>query len=346
MMKYWFGIVLFCFVSCIDQLDVGTEDALRVLVVEGSISTLPGPHYILLSKSAQYGDSFVDFSRKETDAFVRIRDQVGGQVVLQEVEDGTYATPASFRAKVGSSYSIVIETSDGTQYASSPEKVEQAPKIDSLISRYRRLPSLADNLFDHGIEVYSVFKDDPEKQDFYLFKNNGTYLVETYPELYQFNPPEGRPIPAPKDCCKICWVDEESADDEIRITSDRDFNGNTTTQLTSFIIDDGGRYDDKYLIRVFQNSITKEAFQFFELLESQLSISGDLFDPPPATLRGNIINITEPEDPVIGYFYASDVAVDSLFLERSELQDPYLDFEYWDDCRTLDQSTTKRPRYW
>ena len=347
MRKYHLFILSFCLFSCVDQLDVATDDALRVLVVEGSISTLPGPHYVYLSRSAQYGDSFVDFSRPESRAFVRIRDEAGGQVVLTEEEDGRYATPRGFRAKVGSSYSIVIETANGEQYASIPETVPQAPIIESLMVQYKRLPAIDDSFFDHGLEVYSVFQDDPSTQNFYLYRNRGTYLVETSPELHVIVPALGGPaIPAPKDCCRTCWVEENDGDNELRVTSDLDFNGNLTSQLAGFIIDDGARFDDKYMIRVYQRSITKEAFQFFNLLNSQLSISGNLFDPPPATLRGNIINIDQPESPVIGYFYASDTAVDSVFLERDLLQDPYLDFEYWDDCRTLERATTKRPSYW
>ena len=282
-MKYLFVLTLLLGVSCIDQIDIQTEDSLRVLVVEGSISTSPGPHEIKLSRSAQFGDIFVDFSRPESRAFVRIRDEGGSQVTLEEQSEGVYTTPPNFRAEQGSSYSLVINTANGEQFVSIPEEVPEAPLIDSLIAVYKRLPSVDDFLFDHGVEVYSVFRDDPDQQNFYLYKNSGTFLIETSPELHVFNPPEGRPVPDPKDCCSICWVDEINGDTELRVLDDMEFNGNNVTQLASFIIDDGARYDDKYLIRIEQHAISKEAFQFFELLNSQLSISGNLFDPPPAT---------------------------------------------------------------
>ena len=75
-------------------------------------------------------------------------------------------------------------------------------------------------------------------------------------------------------------------------------------------------------MRVEQHSLTTEAYQFFKLLKDQASINGDIFDPPPATLRGNMINLTDPDENVIGYFRASDVAIDSMFLTRDMLVEP------------------------
>ena len=151
---------------------------------------------------------------------------------------------------------------------------------------------------------------------------------------------------APKDCCSVCYVEESAGDPNLRVLTDREFNGNSTAQLAAFIIDDGAKYSDKYLIRIHQNSLSADAFRFFELLNNQLSIGGNLFDPPPATLRGNMINTDEPNSPVIGYFYASQVATDSIFLDRVMLENPYLNFRYIDDCRTIENSTTERPDYW
>lgn len=338
-------LVLFM-VSCIDDLNIATEETLRVLVVEGGITTEPGPHYIYLSKSAKYGTVFEDFSKKVSRAFVRIRDQKGNQIILSETDAGTYETPRSFKAEVGSSYSLVIETTNGESYSSIPEEVIEVPQIESLSLNYKRLPSISENLFDHGIEVYSNFQDNSDRQDYLMYRNSGLFLVQTQPENFIVVNGNGNEIPAPKDCCSVCYVSETNGDSELRVLSDQDFNGNNTSQLASFILDDGARYVDKYMIRIHQHSLTSEAYRFFDLLKNQLSIGGNLFDPPPATLRGNMININEPQSPVIGYFFASDVSSDSIFLNRELLDSPYLDLRYADDCRTIKNSTTERPSFW
>jgi hypothetical protein len=103
---------------------------------------------------------------------------------------------------------------------------------------------------------------------------------------------------------------------------------------------------DTYQVTIQQLSISKGAYQFFNLLRSQKSINGDIFDPPPATIRGNIINLDNPESNVIGYFYASDVKELSHFIERSELTGVGSTDQINDDCRVLRGASTLKPPDW
>ena len=95
-----------------------------------------------------------------------------------------------------------------------------------------------------------------------------------------------------------------------------------------------------------QLSITKETYAFLNLLNNQLSIDGDIFDPPPATIRGNMINLDNPEENVIGYFYVSDVSADSVFIDKSVLEENQPMLQINDDCRILPNSTTEKPDFW
>ncbi|HHM21744.1 MAG TPA: DUF4249 family protein, partial [Bacteroidetes bacterium] len=45
--------LIFIFSACIDELNIETDEAQRLLVVEGFIDTNPGPHRIKLSRSAK-----------------------------------------------------------------------------------------------------------------------------------------------------------------------------------------------------------------------------------------------------------------------------------------------------
>ena len=54
-------------VSYIDELNVESLEDQNLLVVEGYINTNYGPHEILLSKSAKYGNIFEGFIQKEAE---------------------------------------------------------------------------------------------------------------------------------------------------------------------------------------------------------------------------------------------------------------------------------------
>ncbi len=327
--------------SCIEPLDITTEEDKRILVVEGNITTQFGPHTVRVSESTKYGSIFDGFSKKIENAQVSVRDNMGNVVNLAEVDKGVYQTPSDFRAVAGRSYSLLIFTRQGRSYSSLPDKVQKVPALDSISVVFKKIPTATEK-FRSGLEVRAHFRDPEETTNFYMWKNTGTYLRSSNPELYR-DPETG--VLMPKECCSRCWI-SETGDEFIRLYKDNNTNGGNIVVPVAFIEDDGGRFTDKYLIRIEQASISKEAFQFFDLLQEQLDISGNIFDPPPATIRGNMIDLDFPGQPVIGFFRASDVAIDSLFLLRDFLDEFQKSIQINDDCRLLQGATAETPSFW
>jgi len=346
--KYYISIfILILLIGCIDPIAVDIQQEKKILVVEGYISTGPGPHRINLSKSAKFGDIFTGVIRPEEGADVWVRDNEGKVTLLSESNPGVYETPVGWKAILGNSYTLNVVTNVGVRYTSLAEKVIPVAPIDSLILNFKKFPSTDPNDFVSGVEVFARFKDPPETRDFYTWRNNGTFIIETHPELFTIrNVFQGTPVPAPKECCSICWVNELNADLSIKILDDDNTNGMENTQLAAFIPDNGVRLSDKYMAVIQQLSITKEAHAFFNLLNKQLSINGDIFDPPPATIRGNMINLDNPEENVIGYFYASDASIDTVFIDHDILEESQPIQQINDDCRVLPNSTTEKPSFW
>jgi Domain of unknown function (DUF4249) len=338
--------------SCIDPLDIIIDKEVNILIVEGAITTQPGPHYIRLSRSAKYGSIFDGFIRPVKRAKVIIRDSDGNNFQLSEwvdaagIGNGTYSTPYGFLPAIGKSYTLLITASDGAEYISLPETIIKASEILKLSAEFRSIPRVNDAP-QTGLDVYATFQDNPERQNFYMWKNTGTYQINTFPENYVRPALDGGlDIPDPKDCCRTCWVAERSADRSLQLLRDNNVNGNIVKDQAAFIEDDGNRFDDKYLVRIEQHTLSREAYQFFSLLKNQIGINGDIFDPPPATLRGNMINLTNPDENVIGYFRASDVSVDSMFLTQGMLLAPGTLNTINDDCRQFKGGTTVKPSYW
>ena len=340
-------ILLTLIYGCIDPIELDISEELRILVVEGFISTGPGPHRIKLSKSGKYGDLYKSVIRNEERADIWIRDNDGNVTFLTEVSPGTYFTPDDWRAELHKSYTLNIITGAGTQYTSTPETIVPVAPIDSLILQFKKIPTADPATFISGVEVFARFQDPPDSRDFYIWRNNGTYIIETHPELFTIRPFfGGPPIPAPKDCCSICWIFEFNADFSIKILNDKNSNGTINTELAAFIPDNGLRFYSKYMAVIHQLSISSEAHAFFDLLEKQLSIDGDIFDPPPATILGNMINLDRQEENVIGYFHASDVSIDTIFIERSVFDDFQNARKINDDCRVLRLATVDKPDFW
>jgi len=340
------AILFLIFPSCVDELDVTTSREIKNLVIEGYITTAPGPHEIIISRSAKYGSVFEGFNRRESLATVRIRNSKGEQIFLEERDPGSYFTPEGWHAEVGESYTLLISTRTGARYNSIPEKVIKAPPIEDLEIRYKEQASASEVLFEYGVEVYATFNDPPDEQNFYLWRNNGTYKLESFPQDHVRVNFFGETIPDPLPCCDECWVTEPDGDPNLRIFKDFNFDGISNTQLVAFIKDDGFKYREKYYIRIEQLAISKPTYEFFNLINEQLSITGGIFDPPPSEIKGNILNLDEPDVEAIGYFFAADVSTKEMFLSRDLIREFRIEEKLNDDCRVITGASTIRPNYW
>ncbi len=343
------SLLIFNF-SCVDQIDVDTPVSNPILVIEGHIGTIPNSYEIKLSKTARYGNAAIGFVAAETRAEVVIRDSDGETTFLTEQNDGSYFTPNNFSADLSKTYTLLITTAQGEKYTSIPEKAVEGPEIQELQVNYKEKPFI-NNIGElenaTGFEVYVKFEDNATENNIYFISYRGTYFITTQPEDFTIvnTGPGPRLIPAPKDCCAECFI-HENPQANFKLTNDDFYNGQNTTQFVGFIENDGLRFQDKYFIIVSLRTITPEAFSFYKKIRQQLDLSGDIFDPPPSTVQGNIYNETNPSENVIGYFSVSDLKTDSLFLNKTELQTTVLDRRIPDDCRVLKNATTVKPIYW
>jgi hypothetical protein len=343
-------ILLLLPLACIDPYKIEIPQGEQLLTVDGFITTDPGPHFIKLTRSDTYGSVFEGLIRPEIRATVAIRDSEGSVVFLQETEqNGVYATPKDFRTQVGLSYSLQIELQNGKFYASLPERVESVPPIDSLSYRSVRFET-EDRLENtSGAQVFVHFKDPSDQSNFYYWRRgSSTYELIANPELHTFPPdhPTNPRGPDPKDCCATCFIGDDSRIQRFSIASDIDFNGLSQKVPVIFIEDDGLRFKSTYRTEIQQIGISSQAHRFLRLIEQQTSLSGSVFDPPPANIRGNIISLDNPDEVVLGYFIAGSVNTEQIYIRKENLQFLQTPRIIPDDCLTVPGATLQPPSDW
>ena len=70
------------------------------------------------------------------------------------------------------------------------------------------------------------------------------------------------------------------------------------------------------LVVVQQMSISPEIYGLNKLLESQSSATGSLADTPAASIIGNIKNLTNSEERIVGYFGLADLKTNRYWMVR------------------------------
>jgi len=107
--------------------------------------------------------------------------------------------------------------------------------------------------------------------------------------------------------------------------------------------------------------MTERVYTFWETVKTQAESGSSIFAPPPSPIPGNIFNINDNTEAVLGIFQVSAVRQQRFFLPRAEVParpgGPPSGFgecgpgveelpEYCYDCRLIRGATTERPPYW
>jgi hypothetical protein len=79
------------------------------------------------------------------------------------------------------------------------------------------------------------------------------------------------------------------------------------------------KVENKYSILVRQCAISKEAYQFYQTLLKNTEQLGSIFDAQPSQITGNIHNINDKTEPVIGYVIATNVQTKRVYVKHADL---------------------------
>ncbi len=346
MLKRLIYLALFLPVACIEPYKVEVPEGEQLLTVEGLIHTGPGPHAVSLSRSATYGSNYEGLIRPIIGATVVVRDNEGRVVFLEEGGDprGRYFTPSDFRAEIGKSYTLQIQTAEGKVYTSLPERVESAPAIENITLKTVKIAVEGRENPRSGVQLIAELNDPADQSNFYFWRVGPiVHVLETRPDLYTIREPR---TPAPKDCCEVCYRTETTGNQSLFIAQDDGFNGLSTRIPAAFIEDNGIRLVNKMRVDLKQYAVSQEAYRFLRLVKQQAEISGSIFDPPPATIRGNMISLDSPDEVVLGYFIAAGESSKRIYVDKNDLTFHQIKVTIPDDCRTMDNATLDPPADW
>jgi hypothetical protein len=284
-----------------------------------------GPHKVRLYMSADKltGSYFIPVTK----AKVYFLDEKGIREDLTEVTatKGTYLSSTKFAGKVGGSYTLNIETSDGKKYQSTQETMKAAPEIENLITRFEIQDNYAKgDARRAGFNIYLDFQDPATVGDNYQWSwkhYERANICETcVGGSYDFNKntcvmPK---IPSEKTlsykCDGDCWDITLSTD--LNILSDSYLNGQRITgKMVARIPFDG---ISPYYLQLEQRAITANSYNYYQTLKTQTQNNGTLFDVPAETrFSFNIKSLTNSQEKILGVFDVFSVRKKIFYIDRA-----------------------------
>ncbi len=337
-------LVLLLMVSCIDPLDFRSSEQGEHLVVEGSFTNDPSLNYVRLSYSKPYADPYTQFV---LDAEVYVTSAEGERYrFANDGDDGNYfpVQPLEAAGVVGHTYTLHIEV-NGKAYESSPITLKKPVPIDSVRfevdEQVYSFPGYKERKVWPGYSVQVGYQDPADEKNFLRWTFSSQYEVSTQPRDY-LDSLTG--LPKPKDCCARCFLTERL--NKFKVVTDRLTNGQQVINQEVLFIPFYRYLSKKHKLTVYQHTITEEAYEFFRIMEQQKEATGTVFDPPPAEVHGNVYNVNDEDEQVVGYFDASTVSKQEITILSEEIDYPVPEFRWPDDCRALPGATTEIPKDW
>jgi hypothetical protein len=136
-----------------------------------------------------------------------------------------------------------------------------------------------------------------------------------------------------------CYIVQNADPQRVALFNGGEVAASTLSSIlvTSRIIDYS--FFTRHYFTTYQSSLTREAHDYWNKVNVLANQVGSIFDTPPAEISGNLSNINDKSEKVLGYFQATNQIYDRFFVLRSDLPFPIL----WQDCKYFDPAFNDYP---
>lgn len=268
----------------------------------------------------------------ETKAAVYLEEEAGMRTLLREAPTGTYTSPA-LTLSPAKRYRLHLTTLAGQEYASDYVPAKITPGIDDLSSRAE----------SNGLNIRLSTHDPANATRFYRWD---------YAETWEINPIY-RPqveyragtldfpdisVPYPTKCWGMAPSTTVLLSNTTPLSQDV-----VTDRLLRLLPPSSERLNTRYSILVQQYALTREEFEYWELLRKNTESIGSLFDAQPVQLTGNVHCLSAPAEPALGFVGAHSVVEKRLFVARRELPQAWLTPTGYEACYPPDSVWLNKP---
>jgi hypothetical protein len=350
--------------GCLDPLNVPLRETPPVVVVDGLLTDEPGIQTVKLFYSTGL-DKTIKRPIEINNAKVEIIDDLVHIETLFQTASGVYQTQGNkFYARQERTYKLRITMANQHVYESAFQKLNPAGDIDRIYQSFESEGLVSNNGSPQDIlNLYIDAHGVEGAPNLFRWRWSYVYEVKTFPELrMKF---EGlKRVPDPEICsgyvrsgdgiakesectCCVCWsynYSNTSVVSEKNFSHDGVFNKINVGQILVTSM----KFYDKLYIEVEQLSLADEAFKFWKLVEAQQKATGNLFQPNSVKIRGNMYNVSEPNEEVLGIFAVSGIRRKSIFIDRTAI--PYvldlIDTIGYDCRKAFINATIEKPPFW
>ena len=275
---------------------------------------------------------------------VIISDDLGNIFQLEELNPGEYRVWIDQEyLNVGISYKIDITTPSGIEISSDYDIMPNCADIDSVYYIREDISTTNPDKPIQGIQFYTNFSGSNHHSQYYKYTIEETWEYHArYPKMWLL---EGHyfdeiftEIDPPDYSTYTCW--QTKMVPEVFVLSTNNLSENTYSKFPlHYVKSTTEKLAYGYSILIKQYALSEPAYYYWTKIKNNIINDGGLYGKQPELIKGNLFNLTNPNQEVLGYFFASSIKTKRTFIETIE----NLELTYTDMC---DEHLLAKPALW
>jgi len=325
-----YATLICCLSGCVSPFEpVGLKDRAGILVVDGMI--LETGTFVKLSRTVKTEEDLSVANFEDVhDAIIHVIDEeekiiavAEKQIIDGKINPGVYVVNHDISFIDGVKYALDMQVA-GKKYRSSFVTPVHTPEIDEVSYQIND---------DYSIDIFVSTHDPENKTNYFRWAFDETWEIRSYLfQAFRYDTiKETFSIPQYLwgENTHYCWKSDYS--NSLVLASSAKLSDVLIKNHKIHTLKPGNsRYSYLYSILVKQYGLDNDAYLYFENLHRNMDESGSLFAPQPTEIASNIQCLSNPDETVIGYIFASKVTTSRLFIPMERLDLYFYEDRY--DC--------------
>lgn len=299
--------------ACVDEFTPKLKDTSPLLVIDGSIILGLEVQKVYVSRTTTLENpEFIPVSQCE----VKVIDKMGQEFTFQETISGLYECEIPEQSlAINREYQLYVKT-QSNEYISEFEPILESSPVDSVYY-LSESNQTSGTQYDNGLQFYTDLKAPEGATTNYRWVLEETWEINTGNDIDGYwnknatEVPEYAPI---KDTLNVCWSTSRINDIYTSSTQNLSINEKKKIPL-NYLPGTDPKSKIMYSVLVKQYALSDESYQYWSQNQTASGSSGGLYQQQPSQSKSNIHNINNPEEVVLGFFWASSYSEKRIFYD-------------------------------
>lgn len=300
--------IFFMLTSCIERFYMNGDSSnfIPEIVIEGTVKTDETMQEIVVSQTSSPENPQFD---PISECNVKVENDSGGEFMFSETgQAGHYSGYIPVNHLVnGARFRLSVMTPEGKQYYSRYEEVTPCPPVGAICYDVESRQTSDPDVTEDGAQFYLDLDAPGNYGNYYRWTLEETYEYHSTWPITRYMDDTGDHTLSKADYSFFTCYKTEDIND-IFILSTQGLSQNSYQKYPlNFVNDHTQRLMYRYSLLVKQYSMSASAYNFWDKLRKNNKESAGLFAKQPSQVKGNIYNVNDTSEVVLGYFGVSSV---------------------------------------